>query len=251
MRSWLHSLRRFTAIWGEEAGLTALLPLVFFAFFVVPLFGAGVTRVLTAVFFSLVLLAGVASVSGSRLVRGLAAVAVALAVLLRWLGHFLPNPSIVAASTATSLLFLVALTGQVLYRVFRKGPVTGHRVRGAVAAYVLVGVCWALVYQLIDLTVPGAFSLPPGQGDRPWRNSSLAYFSFVTLTTLGYGDITPIHPIARMCVIPEALFGLLYPATLLARLVSLELMYRRHAPAAEPREIEATATAPGVGPEEK
>jgi len=250
MRSWLHSLRRFAEMWGEDAGLTALLPLLFFVFFVVPLFGSGLARLLTALVFSLVMLAGVASLSGSPLVRGLAAAAVALAVLLRWLGFFLPNPTVVAASAVASLLLLVALTGQILYRVFRKGPVTAHRVRGAVAAYVLAGMCWALLYQLIDLTLPGSFSLAEG-GDRSWRNSSLAYFSFVTLTTVGYGDITPVHPIARMCVIPEALFGLLYPATLLARLVSLELMYRNNPPAAGPPGAGAGGSASGADRKEE
>jgi hypothetical protein len=58
------------------------------------------------------------------------------------------------------------------------------------------------------------------------RQQILTYFSFVTLTTVGYGDITPTHDITRMFAIMEALCGQLYPATLLARLVSLEVMNR-------------------------
>jgi hypothetical protein len=119
-----------------------------------------------------------------------------------------------------------------MHRVFRDGPVTRHRVRGAIAAYLLIGITWTYIYMSIALLINGAFSFPSSTTvgpDGPELQSTLAYYSFVTLTTLGYGDVVPIHPVARMFAILEALVGMLYPATLLARLVSLEIMYR-HAP---------------------
>src|SRR5260221_5186339 len=74
--------------------------------------------------------------------------------------------------------------------------------------------------------VPKAFS-GLSLDDRPALASNLIYFSFVTLTTTGYGDIFPVHPIARSLCNVEAIFGQLFPATLLARLVTLEIEHRR------------------------
>ncbi|HAM53475.1 MAG TPA: hypothetical protein DCP92_23310 [Nitrospiraceae bacterium] len=88
---------------------------------------------------------------------------------------------------------------------------------------------WKYIYELIALFIPKAFSFPQSMtalpGD-PEYQSTLAYFSFVTMATLGYGDIVPVHPVARLFAVIEALIGLLYPATLLARLVSLQIIYR-------------------------
>jgi hypothetical protein len=122
---------------------------------------------------------------------------------------------------------MVMLTVVILAKVFGKGPVTAHRVKGAIAVYLLFGMTWALLYGLLDQTLPNAFNLPLlGEAFTPERQETLTYFSFITLTTLGYGDITPVHEISRMFVVMEGLIGQLYPATLLARLVSLEIMHR-------------------------
>ena len=106
----------------------------------------------------------------------------------------------------------------VLAQTFRAGPVNRHRIEGAVAAYLLLGLAWALAYELVGLLAAGAFS---GTGRSGPERPDLVYFSFVTLTTVGYGDVTPVHPVARSLAVAEALTGQLYPAILLARLVSL------------------------------
>jgi hypothetical protein len=87
-----------------------------------------------------------------------------------------------------------------------------------VAAYLLLGLAWALAYDIVALVAPGAFSAPSAVEARKGR---FIYFSFVTLSTLGYGDMTPVHPVARSLAAAEALTGQLYPAILLGRLVSL------------------------------
>jgi hypothetical protein len=74
--------------------------------------------------------------------------------------------------------------------------------------------------------IPAAFVFPASMTAHAGKHeiqSTLTYFSFVTMTTLGYGDVVPVSPLARVFVIFEALIGQLYPATLLARLVSLEI----------------------------
>ena len=128
----------------------------------------------------------------------------------------------------TSLLSLMLLLVVVLGQTLRSGPITFHRIQGAVAAYVLLGVIWAYAYSLVALLRPGAFSGPvsPADGPRAWF-----YFSFVTLTTVGYGDVLPVHPAARSLAMLEAVTGPLYLAILISRLVSLAVApVRRDSP---------------------
>jgi hypothetical protein len=144
------------------------------------------------------------------------------AIVIHWMSFFVPatvpETWLAAGSLASTGIFLFVILGQ----VFRSGPVTRHRIEGAIAAYLLLGLTWASAYALVGSILPGAFAgaVPSG----PNAPSGWIYFSFVTLTTMGYGDITPLHAIPRSLSILEALTGQLYPAILLARLVSLELL---------------------------
>jgi hypothetical protein len=147
-----------------------------------------------------------------------AAVAVA-ALAVRWATWLSSGNALEELRIIAVLATLVPLCIVILRLVLRQGPVTRRRIQGAIAAYVLLGLTWSYAYTLVALCRPGAFSGVDG-GDAP---APLIYFSFVTLTTLGYGDITPIHPVARSLAILEALTGQIYPAILLARLVALEL----------------------------
>jgi len=82
-------------------------------------------------------------------------------------------------------------------------------IMGAVAAYLILGLIWSLAYYLIALRIPEAFGVQGSFAldDREALQSHLLYFSFITLTTLGYGDIVPVHPMARMLVILEGVTG--------------------------------------------
>jgi Ion channel len=109
--------------------------------------------------------------------------------------------------------------------VFGPGRVNYHRIVGAILLYLTVGATFVAFYTFVGLMVPGAFS-GVSFDDNPALPSNLIYFSFVTLTSTGYGDIVPVRPIARSLANIEGIIGQLYPATLLARLVSLEIASR-------------------------
>ena len=99
----------------------------------------------------------------------------------------------------------------------------------AVAGYLLLGLSCAYAYALIDFLIPGSFQMPAADlQSRQAQSDAFNYFSIVTLTTLGYGDITAIHPVARSVVMIEALLGQLYPAILIARLVTLQMEARKN-----------------------
>jgi hypothetical protein len=120
----------------------------------------------------------------------------------------------------------VMLVWVVARAVFSPGRVTYHRIIGAILVYQSVALTFAALYSIVGLLVPGAFSGMSFE-DNPALASKIIYFSFVTLTSTGYGDVFPVHPVARSLCNLETIVGQLYPATLLARLVSLEIEGRR------------------------
>jgi len=144
-----------------------------------------------------------------------------IAIVVRWAGWLFPDSLALAIREETTLLALALLSITVGMKVFGSGKVTLDRISGAVALYILVGLVCAVAFQLIDLSIPEAFSGIPHDQIRADR-SIWIYFSFVTLTTVGYGDIAPIARAARSLANLEALIGQLYPAIVLARLVSLQ-----------------------------
>jgi len=223
------NISHLRAYWWGERGLSALLVLLFLAIFLAPLFESFIGKTLVGVFFTLLLVSGIASVSSHLAPRVAAGLVAGAAIALSWLREYYPGRAIMSWWAFFTLLYFVLLTWVLMRQVFRDGEVTVVRVRGAVAAYILVGITFGFLYQLLELRLDTAFNLPTiagGPGDYG-HDSHLLYFSFVTLTTVGYGDITALHPLARMFVIIEALLGQLYPATLLARLVSLEIASRQ------------------------
>lgn len=120
----------------------------------------------------------------------------------------------------------------ILYDVLHGGPVTADKLCGAMCVYLLIGVVWAVLYSLIEYGSPGSFAVSQAALALDVRNGSgyeafatLEYFSFVTLTTLGYGDITPVSPTARTLASFEAVVGQLYLAVMIARLVGLHIVH--------------------------
>ena len=126
---------------------------------------------------------------------------------------------------AAWLIAGLTLSAVVARAVFASGRVTYHRIIGGVLLYLTIGLTFVALFGFVVLLVPNTFNnLGSVQGN--FAIGNLIYFSFVTLTTIGYGDIVPVHPYARGLANVEAIIGQLYPATLLARLVTLELARR-------------------------
>src|SRR5579863_6471641 len=141
------------------------------------------------------------------------------------------HPSVLTEwlSAIGRLLALAALSYVIARAVFAPGRVTLHRVQGAIVLYMNFALFFFVIYRLMAALLPKVFSGPglPPTGAEHGSGAALLYFSFSTLTTAGFGDITPVHPLARNLANLESVIGQLYPATLLARLVSLELEHRR------------------------
>jgi len=124
--------------------------------------------------------------------------------------------------------FLVFVTFIILITVFRDETVTADTIVGSICAYLLLAISWGSWYTLLVLLSPDAFSVSPGLvAAAGWHAPQsvfmplMEYYSFTTLTTLGYGDITPITAGARLLSVLEGITGQLYLAILIARLVGM------------------------------
>lgn len=190
--------------------------------------GAPLLALLFDVSFTLVLLSGLTAITRTRTILAGGSVIVLATIAGRWLGRAMPGAGLETFNMAMSILSVLLLCGLVARQVFREGQITVHRIVGAVAVYLLLGIACGFTYYLIATLEPGAFSISSSTASSMGAHSEFLYFSFITLTTVGYGDITAIHPIARSLVMLEALTGQLFPAILIARLVSMELVSRQH-----------------------
>lgn len=165
--------------------------------------------------------------------RGRIAIGVVVAVLTLNLTTIVTGSRLhVALGLAALVAFLIWVISAIAVRLARETRVTADTLYGAVVVYMLIGIAFAIIYGIVELASPGAFG---GLVRGPLQESltvlragsefpRLLYFSLVTLSTLGYGDVTPTHDFVRMLAPVEAILGQLYLAILIARLVALQLI---------------------------
>jgi hypothetical protein len=211
-----------TRFWAADRGLSLFLALLVAVVFVLPVFGrlGPLGSLAGDIAFSALLVAGALSLPERRWLRWAVPPFAAIALLIRWAGVATASDDLTAWRELSTLVTLMLFTVVVAGQVYRSGPVSHHRILGAVAVYLLLGLMWASAYALVHQLHPAAFT--GAVGETPVAQIWI-YYSFVTLTTVGYGDITPVHPVARSLAIGEALTGQLYLAITLARLVSLHV----------------------------
>src|SRR5438034_3602720 len=172
--------------------------------------------------FSLVLLAGIVAVADRKRVLVIAIVLAIPAIAGRWINHFRPDLIPPAVFLAGGLVLIAFVIANLLRFVLRAPSVNTEVLCASISAYLMLGLMWTMAYLVVDqLTPGGSFSFNTNAGTHSMSGFTGFYFSFVTLSTVGYGDITPVSKVARMLAAMEAMTGLLYMAILIARLVAL------------------------------
>jgi hypothetical protein len=205
----------------------AFLSLTAFVLPTVPLSQVG--RLAVSLSFALTLVFGAFAIIHSRIVIYLVICLTLSAIMVDQIVGFSHLYVLNPVNTALKLACLSILVLLTLQRIFRPGRVTVHRVIGGIAGYLLIGYTWTYAYQLLLECLPDAIRLGPGiAGNLNFsaQPALLIYFSFTTLTTVGYGDVSPAHPIARSLAVVEALVGQLYLAILISSLVGMALQAR-------------------------
>ena len=199
--------------------LIALAVLLICAPFVEELEGG---HLILSVLFSLVLLAAVFAVADRKRTLAIALALAVPAITARWVSYFRPDLLHPSVFMVCALLLLAFVIGHLLQFILRAPLVTVDVLCASIAAYLMLGLMWTVAYWLVDQVTPdGAFYFTTKNGPQSIDGFTGFYFSFITLSTVGYGDITPVSRAARLLAAMEAMTGLLYVAVLIARLVSL------------------------------
>ena len=211
--------KRFRNFWAEEKSLTILLfILVLHIFVIIPIGQRTIlAETIFLIFYAALLSAGLFLLVKNTKLRMLL-VFILVFLLLLGSDFFFTSVSLGVIDDSIAVLYCIMLGWVVLLRTFSEGPVTIHRIQGAVVVYLLVSLVFALLYHSIYLLNTETAFKNLSSFDR----KELMYFSLTTLTTVGYGDITPALASTRSLANIEALVGQLYPAILIARLVSME-----------------------------
>ncbi len=212
--------RRFVVLanWSAFEFLISLLLLIVATPFVEDLRHGTFAEALLLTF---MLASAVGAVSDRRSTLVVAISLAALAIAGRWAHHFRPEffPPAIYLLAALALLGFVLV--QYLRYILRAPVVTFVVLCAAVSTYLMLGLLWALAYLLVASAQPNAFAFSQPNATSVMTGFNAFYFSFVTLSTVGYGDIVPVSRVARMLAAMEATLGTLYVAMLIARLVSM------------------------------
>ncbi len=177
-------------------------------------------RMLLDVLFSLILFSGIFAISRKNYHLIIGLVIALPAFVIRWSAHFVESPSLMLVGHSFMILFFAYTMIILLSYLFREDEVTADAILCAVCVYFFIGLMWAFVFSVLEGLQPGSFRLGQAQTADV---SNFVYYSFVTQTTLGYGDITPASPPARNLSLLEAIIGQLYIAVLIARLVGVHI----------------------------
>jgi hypothetical protein len=176
---------------------------------------------LVDIFVTFVLFSSIYAIGDGKRVFITALILASPAIAGQWSHYFVERAAPEVVGKAFGIIFLSYTAVIILKHIFRERRVTPDLIIGAICVYFLIGHVWGVGFHLVEIYQPGSFSIE-------YRNFSEAsvgftYYSFITVTTLGYGDIAPLSNIARSLSLLEAVMGQMYLAVLVARLVGLQI----------------------------
>jgi Ion channel len=169
--------------------------------------------------FILILFSGIFAISETRSTLIISLILALLVLIFRW--SFILTDILILGifKEGISIIFWSYVAVSILKFVLKQPKVTPELIYGALSVYFILGLAWASCYQLLESQQPGSFSLPEHQSADQPNFFRFWYFSMVTLTTLGFGDISPVTMPARTFVVLEAIMGQFFLAVLIANLV--------------------------------
>lgn len=171
---------------------------------------------------TLVLIAGVVVVGARRATLVLAVLLLIPGLVARWVNHFHPDAMPAGVHLIAGMLLLGLVAVEFLRFILRAPRVTAQVLEAGISTYLVFGLLWTLAYMLVGQVDPDAFTFSgESSAGHSMDSFNALYYSFVTLTTMGYGDIVPVSRAARMLAVSEATTGVMYMSILIARLVGM------------------------------
>jgi hypothetical protein len=222
----------FSKEWLEERRFLFLLISMLFLFFVHPFFEkSDIGTFILDIGYLIILLSSIYAISERKKVFFISLFLAFVAFSSTALNYLFMTNSLRLVTTSSLGLFFIVMAVAILSTIMKSEKVRTETIYAAICVYLLLGIIWMMLFSVIEIIEPGSFLLGGApvvdwQGEPVRRNvfSNFVYYSFVTLTTLGYGDITPVSPQARGLSSLEAVVGQLYIAVLIARLVGMHIV---------------------------
>jgi len=175
--------------------------------------------ILMDILFSLILISGIYAISEKKLVLIIGLLIILPILAAQWSLYFSKNPSLALVHRIFGAIFFAYVLIIMISYLFKKKNVTIEVITNAISVYFLIGLTWTFVFSLLEIIHPGSFTL--NSQSQIKDIDQLFYYSFVTLTTIGYGDITALTAPAGSLSALEAMMGQIYLAVLVARLVGM------------------------------
>ena len=210
-----------------EARFRLLLGILLSLFVVLPIFEFRL--LLDAILTTLIVVTLVLVIDTAKLLK-VALIFALFSIVSNWAALLINSTTVKLLGSSVELIFLIILASVILNEVFRAQHINIETISGAICVYILMGLMWSHVYTITELIEPNSFNNLGFNAHEPlepdWISKlslQLNYYSFVTLSTLGYGDITPVTRVAKSFATLEAILGQLYLAVLVARLVGQQV----------------------------
>jgi hypothetical protein len=176
------------------------------------------------IFISAILLSGVHAVSGRRRNVYIASLLALPMLVSIWSEYFVENKYVVIVGTLCGVVFFAYMIVNILLFIYKQDEITRDLIVGAAVVYLLMAIMWTFIYRVVEMTQPGSFTIAATDIHERLR---FTYFSLVTITTLGYGDIVPTTGLASSLATLEAVVGQLYLVTTVAWLVGVRVTQSR------------------------
>lgn len=182
--------------------------------------------------FTLFLVAGVNAITRNKKIVSVTLLLAIMAFVVTGFDYFLHSQMLLLFSLIIEIVFFIIITATIIEHVLKYKKVSADKIYGAICGYLLTGIIWAMIYTVIETAFPNSFYFASGLGFNFEQSSpqglyftQFIYYSYITLSTLGYGDIVPTGLEARVFSSLEAMIGQLYVAVLIARLVGLHISH--------------------------
>ncbi|MGD9018632.1 MAG: potassium channel family protein [Desulfuromonadales bacterium] len=209
----------------------SLLACLLFMMILQPTIDTQIGKFILEVFFIAVLLAGLRAIQVDKGLLRFEVVLLVVSLACGAAGSLMDHELLFLLGLAGRALFLILVALSILLDLFRGSEVTGDKLAGAVCVYLLIALIWGYAFLITEFVTPESFSFTQGNERlQLWVSREFFpffYFSMVTMTTVGYGDMAPVTTVAQTLATTEALVGQVYLTILVARLVGMFLMHQQ------------------------